>query len=233
LDFAIKTGLEHGGYVPEGPGRPKTERIDDRYNLVGETQERESYARLKPFFEFSPKPPGNENPKLLPLIRSPYESRITWKPPAKRATPTGRSSGPSKTLQGRGTPTGRAPTRPSTIASRDIRRELVSIVSAPPDLPFSFGEFVRSKILGFLCHNWPFVRSARILTPCHAPQGLRSVFRGLGEWPKILWFEEDIVRRKDLRGELTKSSQRFVDLYCAPVAVPLPMRCGYCEKNHL
>jgi Circularly permutated YpsA SLOG family len=33
LDFAIATGLEHGGYVPRGR-KAEDGRIDDRYNLV-------------------------------------------------------------------------------------------------------------------------------------------------------------------------------------------------------
>jgi hypothetical protein len=33
LDFAIKNGLEHGGYVPRGR-KAEDGRIDDRYNLV-------------------------------------------------------------------------------------------------------------------------------------------------------------------------------------------------------
>jgi hypothetical protein len=33
LDFAIETGLEHGGYVPRGR-KAEDGRIDDRYNLV-------------------------------------------------------------------------------------------------------------------------------------------------------------------------------------------------------
>ena len=33
LDFAIETGLEHGGYVPKGR-KAEDGRIDDRYNLV-------------------------------------------------------------------------------------------------------------------------------------------------------------------------------------------------------
>jgi hypothetical protein len=33
LDFAIKTGLEHGGYVPRDR-KAEDGRIDDRYNLV-------------------------------------------------------------------------------------------------------------------------------------------------------------------------------------------------------
>ena len=33
LDFAIETGLEHGGYVPKGRNA-EDGRIDDRYNLV-------------------------------------------------------------------------------------------------------------------------------------------------------------------------------------------------------
>jgi hypothetical protein len=32
LDFAIETGLEHGGYVPRGR-KAEDGRIDDRYNL--------------------------------------------------------------------------------------------------------------------------------------------------------------------------------------------------------
>jgi Circularly permutated YpsA SLOG family len=34
LDFAIETGLEHGGYVPRGR-KAENGRIDDRYDLVG------------------------------------------------------------------------------------------------------------------------------------------------------------------------------------------------------
>jgi hypothetical protein len=33
LDFAIKTGLEHSGYVPRGR-KAEDGRIDDRYNLI-------------------------------------------------------------------------------------------------------------------------------------------------------------------------------------------------------
>jgi hypothetical protein len=33
LDFAIETGLEHGGYVPTGR-KAEDGRIDDRYNLI-------------------------------------------------------------------------------------------------------------------------------------------------------------------------------------------------------
>src|ERR1700676_1971915 len=33
LDFAIETGLEHGGYVPRGR-KAEDGRIDDRYNMV-------------------------------------------------------------------------------------------------------------------------------------------------------------------------------------------------------
>ena len=33
LDFAIETGLEHGGYVPKGR-KHEDGRIDERYNLV-------------------------------------------------------------------------------------------------------------------------------------------------------------------------------------------------------
>jgi len=33
LDFAIETGLEHGGYVPRGR-KAEDGRIDDRYNLI-------------------------------------------------------------------------------------------------------------------------------------------------------------------------------------------------------
>src|SRR5260370_19200614 len=33
LDFAIKTGLEHGGYVPRGR-KAEDGRIDERYNLL-------------------------------------------------------------------------------------------------------------------------------------------------------------------------------------------------------
>jgi len=33
LDFAIETGLEHGGYVPRGR-KAEDGRIDERYNLV-------------------------------------------------------------------------------------------------------------------------------------------------------------------------------------------------------
>src|ERR1700730_12045233 len=33
LDFAIETGLEHGGYVPKGR-KAEDVRIDDLYNLV-------------------------------------------------------------------------------------------------------------------------------------------------------------------------------------------------------
>jgi Circularly permutated YpsA SLOG family len=33
LDFAIETGLEHGGYVPRGR-KAENGRIDDRYNLI-------------------------------------------------------------------------------------------------------------------------------------------------------------------------------------------------------
>src|ERR1700694_742603 len=32
-DFAIETGLEHGGYVPRGR-KAEDGRIDDRYNLI-------------------------------------------------------------------------------------------------------------------------------------------------------------------------------------------------------
>src|SRR4029077_12697814 len=33
LDFAIETGLEHGGYVPRGR-KAEDGKIDDRYNMV-------------------------------------------------------------------------------------------------------------------------------------------------------------------------------------------------------
>jgi hypothetical protein len=33
LDFAIETGLEHGGYVPKGR-KAEDGRIDEQYNLV-------------------------------------------------------------------------------------------------------------------------------------------------------------------------------------------------------
>src|ERR1700757_20437 len=33
LDFAIETGLEHGGFVPKGR-KAEDGRIDDKYNLV-------------------------------------------------------------------------------------------------------------------------------------------------------------------------------------------------------
>src|SRR4029077_13907284 len=33
MDFAIETGLEHGGYVPRGR-KAEGGRIDDRYNLI-------------------------------------------------------------------------------------------------------------------------------------------------------------------------------------------------------
>jgi Circularly permutated YpsA SLOG family len=33
LDFAIETGLEHGGYVPRGR-KAEDGRIDERYNLI-------------------------------------------------------------------------------------------------------------------------------------------------------------------------------------------------------
>jgi predicted Rossmann-fold nucleotide-binding protein len=33
LDFALETGLEHGGYVPSGR-KAEDGRIDERYNLV-------------------------------------------------------------------------------------------------------------------------------------------------------------------------------------------------------
>jgi hypothetical protein len=42
LDFAIETGLEHGGYVPRGR-KAEDGRIDDRYNLVELSTSTSSY----------------------------------------------------------------------------------------------------------------------------------------------------------------------------------------------